>query len=249
MQMFMKGSQLCFFLCFWLCFKPTHADHPLFRIGGGIGVGYLNSEAKLKNDFRTISGSLSDLKQTQKSFQIAPSLEIGMTCFDHYYLGIFASWNHIGAKTTSRIPLTGNYYLTHQFKMNSCMNILSKIGYKLTPKTMIYTLAGPSFLKWSHTTNQFYTPRASLRLVDTFKMSKTSVGLSLGMGIEYFLGEQVALNVDYSHNFYGSKARSKTMSIEEFRPFPRPNVIRSGLVSKKVRPSYDSLALRLVYFF
>jgi opacity protein-like surface antigen len=218
------------------------------RIGYGLGIGYLNAEAKLKDDFRAVDGGLADFKQTKKVVQLAPSLEVGLACFDNYYLGILANWNYIGAKTTSRASLVGNYYLTHQFKMKFSVNVLSKIGYKLSPCTMIYGLIGPSFLKWSHKTDQFYRPRFMNNLVDTFNISNTSSGLSLGLGIEYFMFDHVALNVDYSHNYYKSKSLSKTMSVIVYQRFPLPNTTQSGIVSKQVKPSYDSIMIRLLLF-
>ena len=215
-----------------------------WRVGIGIGVEYLNLEAKVKDDFSPFGAvQFGDRDQTQKQFQVAPSLEIGKTSCNDYYTGIVASWHYSRAKKESRAPLKNTTYFTHQFKMSHYFNILAKLGYKVTPKAMVYLLAGPSIAKWSHTTNQIKVQK----LVSTFKTSQTSIGLGLGVGVEQVICNGLALSINYTHHFYKKvKKRTYMEFVDNLGDGP---FVRAGVISKKITPSSDAVALRLTYFF
>ncbi|AIL13558.1 hypothetical protein IM40_08790 [Candidatus Paracaedimonas acanthamoebae] len=215
-----------------------------WRFGVGIGVEYLNLQAKVKDDFSPFGAvQFGDRDQTQKHFQVSPSLEIGKTSCNNYYTGLVVSWHYSGIKKESRAPLKLTTYFTHQFKMAYYLDVLAKLGYKVTSETMAYMLVGPSMVKWSHTTKQI----TEQTLEDTFKMSQTSIGLGVGLGVEQVIGQNVALSINYTHHFYKNEKKQKIMSIIDnvgYGPFPR-----SGIISKKITPSSDAITLRLTYFF
>jgi opacity protein-like surface antigen len=231
----------------------SRAEDIQYRVGIGCAVEYLNLEAKEKDDFTGLgSVNLIDRKQTQKKIQCAPSVEFGLTCLEDYYLGVIASWRYSNAHTDSRSPLYTNNYFIQKFKLNSYANILAKLGYKLAPKTMVYGLLGPSIAKWSHQTNQYLITRGVSNQVNTFSLRKTTVGVAFGFGLEQCLNENFALSVDYVHGFLKDKSAGKRLSVLTPSFDPDIGVImipRTGVAKKKVRPSYDSIALRFSYFF
>jgi opacity protein-like surface antigen len=223
-------------------------EHSFFRQGRarfGLALEYLNLEAKLKDNFSALGIIFhSDRTQTKKNIQIAPSIELGTTILNDFYLGVLSSWHYVDAKTKSRAPLKALTYFHHEFKINHYVDILAKPGYKLTPNTMIYGLIGPSIVKWSHTTDQFEQSNINSLVTkrDRFKISKTSVGVGLGLGLEYYFKEKYAFSIDYTHHFHRSASKTKNMAmVENLGGGP---IRRSGNVSKSVMPSYSTIALR-----
>lgn len=215
------------------------------RIGCGLAVEYLTLEAKQKDNYLPFGSNLhGDRMQTRKHIQIAPSIELGAIILNDYYLALFASWRHVGAKTKSRAPLKGLTHLYHEFKINHYVDILAKPGYKLTPKTMIYGLIGPSIANWTHTTDQFnrVTIDDPEVLKDRFKISNTSTGLGLGLGLEYIVQDQYAFSIDYIYHLHKAVSKEKNMTLMDNIGGP---VARNGNVSKKVMPSYTTIAVRL----
>lgn len=232
------------------CLTSLHAQEIQWRYGIGLALEYLNAEAKEKDDFSALGlVNLIDRKQTQKVIQVAPSLEVGVTYSNQFYVGVLASWRYCDAHTKSRAPMFNINYFIHQFKLNSYANLLAKLGYQFPQRTMIYGLIGPSIAKWSHTTNQYRAislPAGTSVQVNSFKLSKTTVGLAFGFGVEQSLNDHLALHVDYVHGFLKDKSANQQLTI--FVPTTSTGM-RTGTVSKKVRPSYDSIALCLSYFF
>ena len=217
-----------------------------WRVGIGIGVEYFNLAAIEKYNFSEL-GSMHFGKrdQNQKQFQVAPSLEIGKTSCNDYYMGVVASWHYSGAKKESRVPFKNTTYFTQQFKMAHYFDILTKLGYKVTPETMGYLVVGPSITKWSHTTNQI----KHKTLQDTFKTSQTSIGLGMGIGVEQVICKNVALSISYTHHFYKKEKKQKFMKFQENFGDGGDDDWRSGFVTKAITPSSDTVTFRLTYFF
>ncbi|OJX10516.1 MAG: hypothetical protein BGO77_02900 [Caedibacter sp. 37-49] len=217
-----------------------------WRIGFGIGIEYLNVDAKLKSDLTKFGIiQFGDQDQTQQKVQVSPAFELGKTSFNHYYTGINISWHYSNAKKESRTPFKFETYFKHKFRMSYYINILAKLGYRVTPKTMVYILGGPSIAKWSHKTHQMRYQT----LDDTFKIKKTSVGLGVGAGLEYFFCNGLALSVDYTHHFYKIVVAKNTMRFLDAKGTPPRPYPRSEIISKKVKPSSDAIVVRLSYFF
>lgn len=219
-----------------------------WRVGIGIGVEYVNHDAKVKYDFTEWSKQgLSNRDQTQKQFQITPSLEVGKTSFNNYYTGIVASWHYSSPKKQTRDPFKNASYFTHQFKMSYYFDILAKLGYKVTPNTMAYLLVGPSIAKWSHTTNVYTQKPTHLQLNGMFKASHTSVGLGLGLGVEHVICKGVAVGINYTHHFYKKSTKQKYMEYPDLKGLRE--VMLKGTFSKTIKPSSDAIMLHLAYFF
>lgn len=244
----MKNIFLCklaLSLLFLISIAMAHAEDCQWRLGIGLGGEYVNLEGNLTDDVSLSSnGFADDRKQTQKVIRIAPSLEGGLTFLSDYYFGLLAGWTYTDAQTKSREPFRTSIYFIQKFKMPWKAQLLVKMGYKVTPKTLVYGLIGPSIAKWSHMTQLFDSANPQ---TTSIKMSKKSVGLGLGFGLEYCFLQNIAFSIDYSHYFYKYTLNRQNFSFIDHingRDFSR-----TGLVSKKVRPSYDSIALRLTYFF
>lgn len=213
------------------------------RIGFGLGLEYVNLEAKMKDDFSPFGTNFQGSRtQTKKKLQVAPSIELGVNIDSDYYLGMLLSWRYLNAKTKSRAPLKGMTHFSHEFKMDHYSDVLFKPGYKFIPNAMFYGLIGLSVAKWSHITDQFSEGVQD----DTFKMNKTSIGLGVGFGLEYVLKERYAFSVDYIHHVHNSTTKKQRMTfidnIAGIGPVPR-----TGDVSKKIEPSYATVAVRLSY--
>lgn len=212
------------------------------RIALGLAVEYLNIEAKQKDNFAPFALYYqSERAQTKKKISIAPFIELGTTIINDFYFGIQTSWHYVDAKTKSKAPLKQWFYFNNEFKMKYYIDVLAKPGCKLTPDTMIYGLIGPSIAKWSHTTDEFDVRNDQVSR-NRFEVSKTSVGLGLGFGLEHRFKERYLLSVDYVHHFHKSASKHQTMTFVDIigaAPIPR-----SGVVSKSVMPSYSTIALR-----
>lgn len=220
-----------------------------WRFGLGIGVEYLNLDANVKEKFPFGDIYFGDKDQIQKHVQFSPSLEIGKTIFNDYYIGVIASWHYSDSKKKSRSPLRNAAYFRNTFKMSYYTSILAKPGYKMTPKTMIYALIGPSLAKWSHTTDQLeYNFRRNQEIKkDSFKVSGTSVGMSIGGGLEQIICTGLALSINYTHTIYKSRRGKKNMSYLDNARF-EPKTYE-GIATKTIKPSSDSIVVRLAYFF
>ncbi len=217
-----------------------------WRVGVGIGIEYFNVNAKVKDNLTNFGIiHFGDRDETQNKVQVAPAFELGKTSFNHYYTGINVSWHYSNAKKESRTPFKYETHLRHKFIMSYYINILAKLGYRVTPKTMVYILGGPSIAKWSHETYQMRFQN----LDNTFKIKKTSVGVGVGGGLEYFFCNGLAVSVDYTHHFYKNVTAKNTMRFLDARGTPPRPYLRSGIISKKVKPSSDAVVVRLSYFF
>ncbi|MBY0281391.1 MAG: hypothetical protein K2W94_04455 [Alphaproteobacteria bacterium] len=247
----------CYFLIFCKVYNAyastdkTSASRTLSntRIGLGIAGEYASIDTSLKIRFLSDNFS-STQQQTCKKFQVAPSLELGTTVMDNYYLGFLLSWRHSGAsKTTLISPMKWNYYFLHQFKLQSYTDALIKFGYKPAQRTMFYGLVGPSIAKWSHTTQQILTNSSTQvsTLINEFTMTEKTVGLAVGGGIEYLIKNKYTISFEYVFHGHRSKSASRTLSYKDVKgliPY-----VRSGTVTKIVQPSYSTFAIRLSYFF
>lgn len=223
---------------------PAQSFIDQWRIGFGIAGEYLYLEAKMKDDFSPFGKIFqSDRSQTKKKFQVAPSIEVGATFANDFYLGIFFSWRYSDAKTKSRAPLKNLTHFFHEFKMNYYFDILAKPGYKLTPNTMVYGLIGPSIARWSHITDQFQQQTMN----DRFKITRTSVGFSFGGGLEHVIKENWALSIDYIYHIH--KFTSKKQKMTFFDNTGEGLFPRTGVVSKEIQPSYSTIGARVSYFF
>ncbi|MBX9805771.1 MAG: porin family protein [Alphaproteobacteria bacterium] len=217
-----------------------------YRLGVGLGVEYVNASANLKIvPTGTLENIGANQSQVGKNLQVAPCLEVGTTLAQDFYLGLIASWRYSGAKNTSRAPITPMYYFLNEFKLNSYIDVLLKPGYKVTPRSMVYGLIGPSFATWSHTTTLVGTGNSP------FKMHGRSLGLGLGVGFEYLFKENYALSFDYTYHFHRSTSRSQYVSYlvnygGGLVPLAVPH---SGDLKKSVSPSYGTIAVRFTMFF
>jgi opacity protein-like surface antigen len=213
------------------------------RIVLGLATEYLSIEAELKDNFSPFAMNYQSTRsQTRKHAQVAPSLELGTTVLDDFYLGFFASWRYAGTKTKSRAPFKNLTHFYHEFKINHYADIFVKPGYKLTSNTLVYGLLGPSIVRWSHTTDQYITNWfGQERLQDRFKISKTNVGLGLGLGLECLFKRKYSFSIEYGHYFQKSTSKKQNMTFIDNIGGP---VVRSGAVSKRVLPSYSTIAVR-----
>jgi opacity protein-like surface antigen len=220
------------------------------RIGFGLAGEYMNSEANLAISPSGDLPSTINVNQSQvgKKLQLAPCIELGAIISHNYYLGFLASWRYSGAKNASRSPIDGTYYFLHSFKMNHYADFLIKVGYMCAPRIMVYGLIGPSFVKWTHTTDWLNgdTP-ATPTLIDKFKVARHSLGLGLGIGFEYFFQDKYAVSINYTRYLYRTASHSKNITYEKLQGLDL--VSRSGDLIKRIRPSYSTIAIRFTTYF
>lgn len=212
------------------------------RIGLGFAAEYINYEATLK--IQPLSGNLGTIQNNQsqigRKFTAAPSIELGATIANNYYLGLLVSWHHVGIKDTSVSPFKGVDTLENESNLNQYIDILLKPGFKVTPRAMVYGLVGPSFADWSHTTNQ-YNGVHDLR--SRFKIERKSIGLSFGLGFEYLFQKDFSISADYTHHLHRSVSKAQVVNT---RYGGRDH---SGNVLINSKPSYGTIAIRLTKFF
>jgi len=232
--------------------KAEQPQKSMWCVGLGIAAEYTDLQAKQKDDFAPLGTvEFSNREQTTKHFQVAPSLEIGRTLLEDFYVGLLFSWHLVNTDTgNQRSSFRTNYSLNHKFRLLHYFDILLKIGYFITPSTLIYALVGPSIARWSHTTmqNVEFGGNAFQPIDDIFRMTRTSVGLGLGLGIAYAATQNWIISLDYIHHFYKAATASQIMSVTENiggMIVPRP----PGTVSKKISPSHATIALRVTYNF
>lgn len=233
----------------------TSPDLSTTRIGLGVAVEYANFDTSLKIRSPEKLGNISSTQQqTCKRIQFAPSVEIGTTIMDNYYLGFVASWRYSRASTTSLTPIRGAYHFSHEFKLRSYTDAFIKFGYKPIRQLMFYGVAGPSIANWSHTTQQISVNGSQIsKLINEFNMKKKTLGLGLGGGIEYLIKEKYALSFEYVFHTHRSQSANRNISYEDQAPRTRANRsgrrTRTGDLTKIVQPSYSTFAIRLTYFF
>lgn len=231
----------------WVPFSASY-----YRIGVGLAGEYMNSDARLKVmpvDERALGQIGSAQSQVAKRLQVALCGELGVTLTNHYYLGLLVSWRHSGAQNLSSVPIRGARFFSHEFRINHYTDVMIKPGYQLTPRFMLYGLVGPSIANWRHTTSQL---NATQGVVDTFKMDKVSLGAGLGLGCEYLFKKHYAVSVDYTYHFFGSSSKSQMISYLDTtgaRPPVIPPRLRTGILLKKVQPSFGTIAVRFTMFF
>ena len=216
------------------------------RIGFGLAGEYINAEANLKMEPAvTLENIGSNQSQVAKKLQLAPCFEFGKIIGNNYYVGILFSWRYSGAKNTSRSPIKRFDYFSHEFKINHYTDIMIKPGFRITNRSMVYGLIGPSIANWTHTSNQFGENNA---VVDRFETKKTSIGLGIGLGFEYLFEKNYALSFDYTHHFHKSESSNRFMKYQDEDVLGLPFFAR-GNMKKKVQPSYGVLAARFTVFF
>ena len=262
-KMKLSTKLFCYFLISYKGFsafastnnKSSYQDLSTTRIGLGVAVEYANFDTSLKIRSPTELGNISSTQQqTCKRIQLAPSLEIGSTILDNYYLGFIVSWRYSRVSTTSLTPIRGAYHFAHEFKLRSYTDAFIKVGYKPLRQLMLYGVAGPSIANWSHTTQQISVNGAQVsKLINEFNMKKKTLGLGLGGGIEYLIKEKYALSFEYVFHTHRSQSANRTISYEDQAPITRASRsgrrTRSGSLTKIVQPSYSTFAIRLTYFF
>jgi opacity protein-like surface antigen len=251
---------LCSFLPFLVLFSETaladqkhdsaHFTLVRYRFGFGVAAECMSAQANLKvRPERDLGNISSTQQQAGRKIQLAPSIEFGATMWDDYYLGLFLSWRNSSSKTSSHSSIKGTQaHFSHRFKIKSYLNIFAKMGYKLTPRSMVYGLVGPSVASWRHITEQLSIAPATQvsHVVDTFKMRGNTVGLGMGIGLEHMIRGKYALSFDYVYHFHRSKKQSYAMTYDDVSL--RGLWPRSGNLIKIVQPSYSTLALRLTFF-
>lgn len=217
-----------------------------WRLGIGLAVEYLNMEAKLK---AVPDPGLEDIgtqqSQTGKHLQIAPCIEFGNTFANSYYLGLMVSWRYSGLKSDAKSLIEGAQYFQHQFKLNHYADILAKVGYKITPRAMLYGLIGPSITNWTHSSRQF---KRDQDIAAEFKMNKTSVGLCLGVGVECYVHKNYVFSIDYTHHLHSPVSKSHSMSYDTQDVLFAVET-HSGDLKKKIDLSYGTIAIRFTTFF
>ena len=220
-----------------------------WRIGGGIGIDYLNIEAKIKDNYPFGGYLLNEREQTRKHFQVSPSIEIGKIYFNDFYFGVLASWHFLNVEKKSKAPLRNATYFQHNLKISYCFDVLAKIGYKIDPKKMAYILIGPSFMQWSHITKQHtYNYRLNREIEDArFKIRDKTQGLAIGLGVEHVIYDRFILSMNYKMSMYKTKLGKKTMTYRD--PRTRPIKLYTGIAEKKIKLSSDSLMISFSYFF
>lgn len=237
---YLKGSSI---------FAAAEKAAPYGLSNGRMGIGIAGEYAKIEADLKVRSpvslGTFSSSQQQAcKKVQVAPSFELGSTFINNYYLGFLLGWHYSNANTSSISPVRGAYYFSHRFNFKSYIDVFIKPGYKLTSKTMIYGLIGPSIANWSHTTDMFSFDETTqiTRYIDKFRMERKTVGLGLGFGFEYLIKKKYALSAEYASYFHRSHTASKRINYTYLAP-------RTGDLIKIVQPSYSTFSIRLTYFF
>lgn len=231
---------------------PSHPTAPSIfnesRIGLGLAGEYINAVANLKiqpqeDSTSTLDFTESNQSQVAKKIQVAPSIELGTTIAQKYYVGLLLSWHYSKAKNTSRSSIKGPNYFSNEFMLNHYADVLIKTGYKFTSRVMAYGLIGPSIAHWTHTSYQFDTFK---NLVDKFKIAKSTLGLAIGLGFEYLIEKNYALSFNYTHHFHRAASKNQFMSFDD--P-DGPFGIATGNMNRKVQPSYGVIAIRFTKFF
>ena len=91
------------------------------------------------------------------------------------------------------------------------------------------------------------------REIDTFNVSKNSIGLALGLGFEIPASENIMMSFDYTHTFYRKQKFTKKMTIEEKFDMgagnPPITIQSTRDVTKTITPSHGVFAVRMSYFF
>jgi opacity protein-like surface antigen len=182
--------------------------------------------------------------QVAKKAQLALCGEFGVTFPQAYYLGLLITGRYSGASNTAQTPIFMNNYFTHTYRINYFIDFLLKPGYKFTPKFMFYGLVGPTIMNWKHTSD--HMRNTSLR--NTLDINRTSIGLGLGFGFEYMAHSNCALSIDYTQHFFGTSKRNTSITYRN-PTLPPGFDIFSGNVTKKVQPSFATVAARITVFF
>jgi hypothetical protein len=223
-----------------------------WRLGFGLAAEYLNADAKVKIRPLPGTGTLnsfdSDQSQTVKHFQVAPSIEIGKTFSKDYYVGLLLSWRHSGAKSRSRSPIREVFFFEHELTLRHYTDVLLKVGYQFTPRTLVYGLLGPTITKWSHQSRQI----SGNSTVNKFLLNKNDIGVGLGFGMEYLFKKNYALSIDFVHHIHRPASKNQYISYSVPVGVGPGGLIPgnfAGSVNKKIDLSYSALAVRLTTFF
>lgn len=224
-----------------------------WRLGLGLALEYINSDAKTKVRPLPGTGNLNnfetDQSQTVKHFQVSPYIEMGKLISKDYYLGFLLSWRHSGAKSRSRSPIRESFFFEHELTIRHYTDILLKVGYNLNPCTMVYGLVGPSLTKWTHTSRQI-TGNTTL---NKFLINKNDVGISAGIGFEYLFKKNYALSVDFIHHLHRPASKNQFISYNvPLAPLGAPGFLPGnyeGIVNKKIDLSFSTIAVRFTTFF
>ena len=218
---------------------------PPTRMGFGVSAEYMSFSSGFKEHFGGTlgAGNYGNSSHAAKTINVAPVIEIGGLINNTFYLGVLTSWHYSNVHHKSRSYLDRQYYFTHELKMTSYTTALLKAGYKVTKGVMAYSLVGPSFAKWRHTSIQYQKDR----IVDRFDMKKNSWGISLGGGVEFDVTNASSLSVDYTHTIYRRQRAVKTVSYQDRVGLAL--MTRTGPLTKSIQPSHGVLSLKYTYFF
>lgn len=230
-----------------------------FRAGAGLAAEYASIDIDVKNKPSIIDPDDGEFSSnghhSNRKLNIAPHVECGAFFYDKYYLGILLSMNFINAKSSMKVPMTWVYNFKHSYYLKNYMNISFKFGYNVAPNIMFFGLLGPSFSNWIHETKCFfYEPLNGdqARSVKNTESRVKTTGLTLGVGIEYWLGKNAIIGLQYGLHLYKPKTINYDYTYEQMVYSPTLGVdaeTRNGNAQKKVRLTHSSIGLRFSYFF
>lgn len=166
-----------------------------FEFGGGSSIQ--NTSIFKCHNYKTIySAGLEYWKNTNNNFMLG--LEIN-DAFPQVKVSRDSS-----LIATSGVILTDNITM----KLRNSLGFLAKAGYKCNQSTLAYALVGPR-IGWFNVAssvdyiNNTVSPSFSGNIVNEGRNS-TKVGVSMGAGVEYYLGAKFIIGLEYVYTNYGN---------------------------------------------
>lgn len=192
-----------------------------------------------------------------------PTLYLGMELAAYYNptkINVEASSAGMTDNDGSADPVTVGIFSTYiNVKNDFSFSGAARIGYLVTPRVMIYALAGVRLAKFDysiyHSATMSKPPVISGVSNSTlFEKSddKTAVGFMSGVGIETMLTKNLSARAQYTYTHYGKMSfDDNNTATSTVTPSPRVVVAEAGssAADTDVKLSQGEYALALIYHF
>jgi outer membrane immunogenic protein len=180
-----------------------------FYVGAHVGYGYAVTETSLPdlgftNRFVGLGG---------RGFTAGALAGYNVMLGPRWLVGLEGDWNWQNIRHRA-----SDFGATSEISLDWSASVRGRLGYLLTPTTLIYATAGWT---WSEV-------KLSDNLVPE-TLSKNVDGAQVGFGVEMTLAGHWITRTEYLHSFYG-RAQFDTLALGQVNVSPWVGVIRSALV-------------------
>lgn len=183
-----------------------HSNHT------GLYIGFGLSGKRLTGDYNLVTPNQGINRGGISTFGFGTDIHFGyMHQFDSWGMGAEAYFDPIGIVSKDELRLN-NQAQEYRIRMSNTYGLALKVGYHVSPSTMIFGRFGAEQVKMQ------------LRFTDTGTMtpinnaSKNKIGMTFGLGLRETFAGNWAFGMEYFYSLYGSQTFTSGTTTSRIRP-------------------------------